>query len=233
MMERSDAFHPRETLLCAAFSAFHPKARDRIIPSAEYCSPRGESAMSFLLEAGFWAAWLLLIVVWVVLARKTKRVARDTSSAMRRILSATIAVGYFLICDVGNLGPLNRALWSPSLIAAFVGLSLTWGSILFAIWARLTLGDNWSAKPMVKEKHELATSGPYALARHPIYTGMLLATVGTGAASGQWRDLAGVLLILLAFVLKIRQEEQLMMETFPDTYPEYRKRVKAILPGIV
>ena len=188
--------------------------------------------MHFLLEAGFWAAWLLLIAVWGLLARKTKTAARDTSSATRRVLSATIATGYFLLCGVGNLGPLNRTLGSPSLIAAIVGLSLTWVAILFAIWARLTLGDNWSAKPMVKEKHKLVTSGPYALARHPIYTGMLLAAAGTGAAEGQWRDLAGVLLILLAFVLKIRQEEQLMMETFPDTYPEYRKRVKAILPGI-
>src|ERR1017187_7501034 len=99
--------------------------------------------------------------------------------------------------------------------------------LAFAIWARHTLGRNWSGNPTVKEGHELVETGPYRLVRHPIYTGFLLAIAGTGIGSGQVMQL---FIFGTAFVLlwaKLRIEESLMLRQFPQTYPGYMKRTKA------
>jgi protein-S-isoprenylcysteine O-methyltransferase Ste14 len=112
------------------------------------------------------------------------------------------------------------------------GFALTVAGCLFAIWARLTLGGNWSGRATVKAGHELIVSGPYAMARHPIYTGLFLASVGTALARGEWRCILGLLLIALAFAVKIGQEERLMLQAFPHAYPQYRQKVKALIPGV-
>ncbi len=113
------------------------------------------------------------------------------------------------------------------------GFALTLCGALFAAWARLTLGTNWSGRPSVKAGHELIVTGPYALVRHPIYTGLLLGLAGTALAVGEWRAILGLVTILLAFAAKMKQEERLMMQTFPEAYPRYRKRVKALIPGVI
>jgi protein-S-isoprenylcysteine O-methyltransferase Ste14 len=113
------------------------------------------------------------------------------------------------------------------------GLALTITGCAFAIWARLTLGANWSGRATVKAGHELVIKGPYALARHPIYTGLLLASVGTGLAIGEWRCLLGLALLAIVFIAKIGQEEKLMLQTFPEAYPRYRRCVKALIPGLL
>jgi protein-S-isoprenylcysteine O-methyltransferase Ste14 len=112
-------------------------------------------------------------------------------------------------------------------------VGLTIAGCLFAIWARITLGANWSGRATVKAGHELITAGPYALARHPIYTGLLTACIGTAIGYGERRCLVGLLLIVLGFVIKMGQEERLMLETFPDAYAAYRRRVKALVPGVL
>ena len=125
-------------------------------------------------------------------------------------------------------------LWPQTPAFEAAGLLLTILGCVFAIWARLTLGTNWSSMPDVKQSHELVTKGPYALVRHPIYSGLLLALAGTVIAAGISRFVVLVwALLAISYALKFRQEEKLMIETFPDAYPEYRKRVKAIIPGIL
>jgi len=113
------------------------------------------------------------------------------------------------------------------------GLAATVGGCFFAIWARLALGSNWSGQATVKAGHELVVTGPYALARHPIYTGMLTASAGTALAIGEMRCAYGLALIVLALVIKMSQEEKLMMQTFPQAYLAYRQRVKALIPGLL
>jgi protein-S-isoprenylcysteine O-methyltransferase Ste14 len=112
------------------------------------------------------------------------------------------------------------------------GLILTIAGCAFAIWARVILGSNWSGRVTVKAGHELIVKGPYALARHPIYTGMLLAMAGTALAIGQWRCILGLFVFLPALAIKMSQEEHLMMRIFPKAYPPYRHRVKALIPGL-
>jgi protein-S-isoprenylcysteine O-methyltransferase Ste14 len=104
---------------------------------------------------------------------------------------------------------------------------------LFAIWARLILGANWSGTAKVKRGHELIVKGPYRFVRHPIYTGIITACIGTTLAIGEWRCIMGLIVVFLGLVLKMTQEERLMIATFPQAYPQYRRRVKALIPGLL
>jgi len=85
----------------------------------------------------------------------------------------------------------------------------------------------------IKTGHELVRTGPYACVRHPIYTGLLVAALGTAATVGQARGLVALALMALAFALKIRTEERFMTELFGDAYARYRSEVKALIPFVV
>jgi protein-S-isoprenylcysteine O-methyltransferase Ste14 len=82
-----------------------------------------------------------------------------------------------------------------------------------------------------KVDHELIRSGPYAFVRHPIYSGLLLATIGTAIFVGQWRGLIAVPLVLLSESIKAKREEQFMIEEFGETYQQYREQTWFIAPG--
>jgi protein-S-isoprenylcysteine O-methyltransferase Ste14 len=170
--------------------------------------------------------------VWLAGAARTKPSLRTTDSGMRAASFAVLLLGFLL--TMSNWFPEGLAArpLPPSHGMQAAGTGLTLLGCAFAIWARLALGANWSGRPTVKAGHELVIAGPYGVTRHPIYTGILVAAAGTALADLQWRRLAGVALIAGAMLLKIRQEEALMMETFPDAYSRYRQRVKALIPGL-
>ena len=115
--------------------------------------------------------------------------------------------------------------------AAIAGLGIPAG-IAFAVWARQYLGRNWSGTVTVKQDHELIRTGPYRLVRHPIYTGLLLAILGTAVAFGEWRGLLAFALLTGSLLLKLRVEERFMSESFPEPYARYRAEVPALIPCI-
>ena len=106
------------------------------------------------------------------------------------------------------------------------------GGLAVAFWARATLAGNWSSNVTFKKNHELIQTGPYRWARHPIYTGLLLMALGTALISARLGSWLGLLLMTLGFWIKLKYEEELMLRHFPDTYPGYQKRVKALVPGL-
>ncbi len=85
----------------------------------------------------------------------------------------------------------------------------------------------------MKENHELITSGPYALVRHPIYTGPLFAIVGCALARGEWRGLVAVALAFGALWQKLKLEEKWMPAQFSESYEAYSRRVSALVPHIL
>ncbi len=113
-----------------------------------------------------------------------------------------------------------------------VGLVLLIPSAALAFWARFTLGVMWSDRPETKVNHQLRTEGPYAVTRHPIYTGTIGMLLGSLLVSGAvyWILLALVGISVVLF--KLPQEEKLMLETFGDQYRQYRRHVPRILPGL-
>jgi protein-S-isoprenylcysteine O-methyltransferase Ste14 len=124
-------------------------------------------------------------------------------------------------------GLVAGALW-----VRVLGLAVLVASTVFTLWARFSLGTMWSVAPRVKGDQRLRTHGPYAVTRHPIYTGLLGMLLGATLLSGigQWIVLFPVGLIL--FEVKIRLEERLMVATFPDEYARYRRRVPQLIPGL-
>ena len=189
--------------------------------------------MTLNVQAVVGYTWIALGLVWLVGLAFTKRTVRSQAVGSRLFHGVLVVAGFTLLC--GNqlrAGWLGARFLPPSHAADVTGVALTALGCLFAIWARIQLGANWSGRATVKAGHELVVTGPYAVARHPIYSGLLLAGVGTAIAFGEARCLLGLLLIFLGFTVKMSQEERLMRETFPDAYPAYRQRVKALIPGV-
>jgi len=112
-----------------------------------------------------------------------------------------------------------------------VGSILTSMGIGLAIWARYHLAEYWSARITIKEDHQLIRTGPYARLRHPIYSGIILAMIGTTiAVSLYW--LVAVVLLGTYFIYSAAMEERYMAGRFPDTYPRYKQSTKMLIPFI-
>ena len=101
---------------------------------------------------------------------------------------------------------LNRGFLPDDLWIAWMGAVITLLGVLFAIWARFTIGKEWSAEVQIKEGHQLIRTGPYAHIRHPIYTGILLALCGTAIAIGEYRAILGLVLFLSASFAKQKKK---------------------------
>lgn len=190
--------------------------------------------MNLNLLSAIGYTWVGLGLFWLAGLAFTKRIIRSQPSGPYLFHLALALLGYFLLgSSMFRQGWLGASFVPANYTVQIAGLAATVAGCLFALWARLTLGGNWSGKATVKEGHDLIVRGPYALARHPIYTGLLLASAGTALAIGEWRCILGFVLILVAFTVKMSQEERLMMETFPSAYAQYRHRVKAVIPWVL
>ena len=190
--------------------------------------------MDLFFRIAFGCAWGALVLVWAWgwrISKPTSRTAEGLNS-LTPYLPALIGVALFR-AHVLPESWIKEPLSPHTLALEAAGLAVTVLGAVFAIWSRVTLGRNWSSVPQVKEQHELVVKGPYRIVRHPIYTGLILAAAGTALAQNRGIWLFMVVLILASYWLKIRVEERLMMETFPEEYPEYRRRVKALIPGIL
>jgi protein-S-isoprenylcysteine O-methyltransferase Ste14 len=193
--------------------------------------------MTFDLLSMVSYSWISLGALWLAGLPFAKPVVRRQSSGARIFHVALAALGFTLLgghwLRDGWMGvsflPQSEPIHHR---VQLIGLALTIFGCLIACWARIVLGGNWSGTATVKASHELIVKGPYAFARHPIYTGMLLAVVGTALAVGEWRSIAGTVVVLLALFVKMSQEERLMLQTFPEAYPHYRQKVRALIPGV-
>jgi protein-S-isoprenylcysteine O-methyltransferase Ste14 len=175
-------------------------------------------------------AWSFFWLYWIVSSVRTK-------ASQRREPVGIFALRVGLVVFAANVwlagGPVLRTRFvPPSSAAALGGLALVLGGLAFAVWARLHLGSNWSATVTLKEGHELVRSGPYALVRHPIYTGLLAALLGSAVMNGEMRSLAAVALLAVALLVKMRLEERWMVERFGEEYRQYRREVKALVPFV-
>ncbi len=176
--------------------------------------------------------WLIWLGYWIINWSGNKRTIQGSSRGGRWMVFALMVVVYYNLYHhegwlTRQIVPSNDAMKALGTVLCAVGLG-------FSIWARRILGTNWSANPTIKEGHELITTGPYRLARHPIYTGLLLALFGTLViAGGEVRGLIFFIIVAVGLHFKSRIEERFMMQTFPDAYPAYRRRTKAIIPFVL
>ena len=154
---------------------------------------------------------------------------------MSRAIHLVLVCGAFVLIAVPafRAGPLGWH-WLPRLRFVFLfGTAVLVASLALAVWARRHLGPYWSGTITVKEEHRLIRSGPYSFVRHPIYTGLVGGMVGTAIALDELRGVLSVLLLLAAYLRKIRIEEKWLVERFGQTYLDYRKKVKALIPFVI
>lgn len=181
-------------------------------------------------ELALWAAWL---AYWWIASRGAAR-AEWTESRVARLAHVVplAAAAALLAAGTAHLGPL-RTRWLPDAIAwSWAGVLVTAAGLAFSVWARVWLGRNWSAEIELKEGHRLIRGGPYALARHPIYTGVLGGFLGAAIAVGEVRGLLAFALAFAAFLVKSRREEALMVSRFGAEYEAFRREVKALIPYV-
>ncbi|HVZ14441.1 MAG TPA: isoprenylcysteine carboxylmethyltransferase family protein [Bauldia sp.] len=179
------------------------------------------------------ALWLAWAAYWFISAAGVKPVVQSESWQSRVAYSAPLWVAVVLLVARRLPWPLTASLFARTDATAVVGIFLTAIGLGFAVWARVVLAGNWSAEVTVKRDHELIQSGPYALARHPIYTGLSLAFLAAFVAIGEWRALIAAVIAIASFVYKLSIEERLMRETFGQAYDVYAERVKALVPFII
>ncbi|HLK46159.1 MAG TPA: isoprenylcysteine carboxylmethyltransferase family protein [Acidimicrobiales bacterium] len=176
-----------------------------------------------------WAVWL---AVWVVLAAFVKRTAARPANGWRYAVGA-IGVAAVLVLRHHRAATIGQRhfehlAWVEATVVGLLVLGLG-----ISVWARVVLGGNWSGGVVLKERHELVQTGPYAIVRHPIYTGMLTMCLGTALYDDDALAAAVTAALALFFYAKSRREERLMLETFPDAYPAYRRRTKALIPYVL
>jgi protein-S-isoprenylcysteine O-methyltransferase Ste14 len=170
-------------------------------------------------------AWLVFWIYWLASAASSKESVR---SGWRTRLTGVSAVGVFLIAGVLRGGGLAV----HSLILGAIGALLFACGIALAVWARLHLGRNWGMPMTQRAEPELVTSGPYRFVRHPIYSGLLIAMLGT-ALVNSLLGLIVVAVLVAYFYYCGTVEERNLAVTFPEAYPEYRSRTKMLIPFLL
>jgi protein-S-isoprenylcysteine O-methyltransferase Ste14 len=188
-------------------------------------------ALTFFHHNTLAIIWTVFWVLWIVPAVFGKRTVQRQRTGSRILQLVLLLSAYVLVVDSGrDWGLLNLRVVPPGITATAVGYGLLLAGMLFAGWARLFLGGNWSSDVTLKEDHTLVQSGPYRIVRHPIYTGLLFALLGTAIALGELRCFLGVLLAAIAWKIKSMSEETLMVQQFGDQYARYREQVKGLVP---
>jgi protein-S-isoprenylcysteine O-methyltransferase Ste14 len=186
--------------------------------------------MRFYTAAAY-AAWIVILVAWLVLQRHRKATAHRPKGASQRLATVLVVVGLFLLLSPVTPGFIGFTITPHTPGMGLPGAFLAISGALFAVSARMTLGSNWAGGGAAsKHQHELIQRGPYGLVRHPIYTGFTAAALGTAMTSGTLAAYLAVISITAGILVRIRWEEQLLTMHFACEYAAYKTRCKALIP---
>ena len=184
--------------------------------------PRVASGIAWVV---FFASWLLA-AIWSSRAQSRAGLAREFPNR-----AVTVAGALLIFRYMGEREPFLPVSWDVSDTIGWSLFAFVLAGMAFAWWARLHLGTLWSGTVTRKSDHRIVDTGPYALVRHPIYTGILFSLLATALQRGALEPLIGVLLMFIGFWMKARLEEEFLREGLgAEAYDQYRARVPMLIP---
>ena len=176
------------------------------------------------------ALWILFCVYWLVSAFKRKK-TKQRETVLQRFGYILPPAAAFYLVSRADFRWLHERFIPAGPLGEWIGVFLTAAGIGIAVWARWHLGTNWSGTVTLKEGHELIRTGPYRFIRHPIYTGILLALVGTMATwMGEVRGLLAVATAWVSFYFKARREESFLSKEFGSGFADHKQHTGMFLP---
>lgn len=177
----------------------------------------------------FTAFFLFMTAAALTVKRAVKRQSYSGRALHLAMLIGSFAIGF---ARFNNWGFLGIPVVPPSPLSGEMGVAICAAGVAFCLWARLTLGRNWSGTVTLKKDHELIQRGPYRLARHPMYTGILTGLFGAALTIGGAGNFLGLPLLLFAFTRKMAMEETYMTGHFGRAYTDYSRKVKRLVPFV-
>jgi protein-S-isoprenylcysteine O-methyltransferase Ste14 len=181
-----------------------------------------------VIDYVIYSLWAVFWLAWLVAALTAKRAAQ---SGMRQFVGFRVAIFLILLLVVrSGVFKGHHAIVSNPVLQG-IGMALFLIGLGLAVWARVHLGRNWGAPMSEKVDAELVTTGPYQYIRNPIYSGIMLAAIGTAVAVS-WYWLVAVAVMGAYFVYSATVEEHTMERLFPDAYPAYKRSTKKLIPFI-
>ena len=177
-----------------------------------------------------WLAWL---ISWFAAAAWSDRAVNRPSLRRQLWYRATTMCGALLMFGVFGIRRYDIRFWELDGGVGWLLVAIAVGGVLFMWWARLHLGRLWSASVTRKADHHVIDTGPYAVVRHPIYTGLLLAIAATVFVRATAETLAGAAILATGIYVKARTEEAFLRDQLgAETYDAYARRVPMLVPFI-
>jgi protein-S-isoprenylcysteine O-methyltransferase Ste14 len=178
--------------------------------------------------------WIIFILYWLISSLFTKRTTYKPDRGVQAGYRILAMLAWFLLIRAHHSPyPLSRLVIPKIDSVGWIAAALSLCGLGVCLWARITIGQNWSGDVTLKESHELIQRGPYRFVRHPIYTGILMIFLGSALFRGYLGGLVALGILFGSFWIKLRMEEELMLKQFPNEYPAYMQRVKRLIPFII
>ena len=175
--------------------------------------------------------WIIFVVYWVIGAMKTRATRDKEPFTSRSAVLVIEMLGYLLVFSGSTgIGILGTRFIPRTMTSAVLGVVLTWSGVGLAVWARYHLAEYWSARITIKEDHQLVRTGPYSHLRHPIYSGLILATIGSALVIDEWRCVLGICLVTVGYCLKASREEAMLARQFGEAFREHQKHAGFLIP---
>jgi protein-S-isoprenylcysteine O-methyltransferase Ste14 len=181
-------------------------------------------------EAASSGVLFLFMVTWLAAAMWA---GRKTGGMPLRELAPLYGGGaLFCVALTASLviPAMKARLWPPLPALDWTMVALCVAGCTFCWWARLHLGRLWSGGVIVREGHRVVDTGPYAIVRHPIYSGIFLAMIAFAAIRARPSGILFVAGLVVFFTLKARMEERFLRQELGTAYDDYRGRVPMLVP---
>lgn len=189
------------------------------------------------MPAPYWeiisVCWAVFWIYWSFATPRRRPSKRKAARTFTVLNTGLLYLGFLSVLLGRSLpGLLGLLVVSQVIPIDIMGTIFAIAGVAFAIWSRQSLRNNWSGIVAIREGQQFIQSGPYAIVRHPIYAGMLLALLGTTLVSATVGSLFGFVLAILSLWQKACIEEQFLMVEFGEQYAKYRREVKFLIPFI-